>query len=891
MEPITLIRTKLHHPWVASDLVERPRLVGKLNQRLERKLTLVAAPAGYGKTTLVAEWLETCERPNIWLSLDESDSDQAVFLHYLINAVQTVFPEIGEKTLALLRAPEPPPLPILSSTVINDLDRIEQPFILALDDYHLVRDMAVHNLMDELLRYAPQTLHLVLISRLNPPLNLRPIRARGQMVEIRAEELRFTTDETMVFVQKVWGAYLDETVAARLQEKTEGWATGLRLCFLSLQGPEELNDLADRLPGRGLATDYLFHEVFASQPKSIQEQLLRTSILERFSVALCEYLGDAETESERLSGRAFINGLEQADVFVVALDDERQWFRYHHLFQALLRRQLAQKYDAEGIARLHGRASEWFAQNGLIEEAIHHALTAGDATLAVELIEQNKDAILNADRWSVLERWLSYLPEQIIQQRPGLLLAQMWIAHFHYDISVISPLLQQLGALLGKGAVDPATAGERAFFNGLPLFWHGETEQSIEYFERALASLPPGKKFARGATDIFLATAYQMIGEAERSVAKHRTLLGEEQSENARKGRLLGSLIFVYLLSGQSTEAYRFTNHLKRMAKRMDGPFFDGWADYLLGHIYWGWNEHETAIPHFMQVVENRFFLDRHTPIDSYIGLALSYQASGQMDLARETMEQLLVYAQTSRNPMSTLLARSAQARLAILQGDLEKALHLLRTIDFSMEHRTMLFWIETPGITHGRVLIARGTDATLQKGVIVLQEHLQFAQNAHNSRKQIEILPLLAVAYQRQGHHQQAIDALKQAVRLAEPGDWLYPFLETGSEMPELLDGLRLGSAVQDFINQIRAGFPASPLGSSSHGRAQLPEPLTDRELEVLALLARRYSNKEIARQLFISPTTVKRHASNIYQKLQVGGRRQAVEKAIALGVFSALE
>jgi LuxR family maltose regulon positive regulatory protein len=859
----------------------------KLDRGLDRTLILVAAPAGYGKSTLAAEWLETCARPSAWLSLDEGDSDLMVFLNYFIAAVQSVLPEACQEISALLHAPDRPSQFALASTLINDLDRIGQPFIVALDDYHLIHDMAVHNLMDDLLHHAPRTLHLVLISRINPPLNLRRLRARGQLTEIRVEDLRFTTDEIGAFMQKTWGASFDEAEIARLQEKTEGWAAGLRLCFLSLKGPDELVTLADRFPGKGLVTDYLFHEVFINQPEAMQEYLLSTSILDRFSASLCEYLHGAGAESGSMSGQAFIDWLTQADIFVISLDDEREWFRYHHLFQEVLRRQLAKTYDDEGIARLHDRASDWFARNGMIDEAIHHGLAAGDVVQAAELIEQNMDEILNTDRWPILERWLAYLSDEIIQQRPKLLLARLWIMHFQYNISAIPLQLKQMDAVLGEEPVDSAMAGEREFFRGEPRFWRGEIEQSIHHFEQALALLPPENKLARGAAEIFLMTAYQVIGQTERAVAKGQALLKGESEDDAYKGRLLGALIFVHLLSGRSAEAHRVADRLMAMAKRMNAPFFIGWAAYLLGYIHFGWNDLETAITHFTLAADNRFFLNQNLSIDNYIGLALSYQAIGQRERVDEIIGQLLECVQTPQNPVSALLLRSTQARLAILQGDMEKMIHWLRTVDFSVDLGMMFVTIESPRITHGRLLTAWGTNASLQKAVAILQDRLQWTRSTHNVRQQMEILPILAVAYQRQGRPRKATHTLEQALTLAEPDGWIRPFLEFGPDMGELLNGIDGACSVRDFRDQIVAALSTSQAGSLFQIQAQLPEPLTNRELEVLALLAQRRSNKEIAAALVISPTTVKRHASNIYQKLQVNGRRQAATKAISLGLI----
>ena len=891
MESVALIRTKLYRPRLADDLVERPRLRAQLDRGLERKLTLVAAPAGYGKSTLVAGWLETCARPNAWLSLDENDSDLMVFLNSFIAAVQSIFPEACRESSALLRSPERTPPFVLTTTLINDLDRIEQPYILVLDDYHLIHDLAVHNLMDDLLHYAPRTLHLVLISRLNPPLNLLRLRAQGQLTEIRADELRFTTDEVLAFMQRVRGATANVTVAAKLQEKTEGWAAGLRLCFLSMQGPDELDAVAERLPGQGLATNYLFHEVFTSQPLEIQAYLLETSILDRFSADLCEHLHRVESEPGHRSGRAFIDRLVRAGVFVIPVDDEQKWFRYHHLFQEALQRQLSKMYGEERIVQLHELASQWFARNGLIEDAVRHALAAGSPVRAAELIEQHKDEVLNPSRWQVLERWLAHLPEEIIRQRPQLLLARLWILHFLYDISAMPPLLKRVDDLLEGEEDDPVTAGEGAFFRGESLFWAGRIEQSISYFERALTLLTPERKLARSAASTFLVMAYQVAGEFSRAVVTGRALLAENPEDGAHKGRALGSLVCIHLLAGRAMEGGRFASRLMAMAERTDDPFFLGWAAYLLGCIHFGWNELETAIGYFTLAVDKRFFLNQNLPIDSYIGLAISYQALGRDEQVDEIMERFLKYTQIRPNPMSALLIQSLQARLAILRGDREKMGRLLRTVDFSADRGTIFVAVESPRITHGRLLVAWGTDAALQKAVPLLQGHLQWTRNTHNVRHQIEILPILAVAYQKQGRFRKAVQTLEEALMLAEPGGWVRPFLDLGSEMGELLQKVEGDGSLRDFRDQLLKSLPKPQASQALQRLAQLPEPLTNRELDVLALLVQRRTNKEIAQTLGISPVTVKRHTSNIYQKLLVNGRHQAAEKAVSLGIVHPLK
>ncbi|MCP4165262.1 MAG: hypothetical protein GY759_05125 [Chloroflexi bacterium] len=892
MEPTTLIRTKLHRPRVVSSLVERQRLVEKLNQGLERKLTLVAAPVGYGKSTLVAEWLETCERPGAWLSLDENDSDLLVFLNYFIAAVQSIFPEAGRETSALLQAPELPPSPVLTSMLINELDRIEQPFILALDDYHLVHDLAVHNLMDELLRHPPRTLHLVLISRLNPPLNLRRLRARGQMVEIRVQDLRFTAAETSAFVQKTMGAPVDHAKAALLQEKTEGWVTGLRLSILSLHGPEDLDQLSIKLPGERLATEYLFQEVCENQPQAIQECLLKTSILDRFCASLCETVCGAGPGSLQMGGQDFLNWLMQADLFTISLDDQRLWYRYHHLFQYLLRRQLHKGFDTDSIAQLHRSASAWFAQNDLIDEAIHHALAAGDTVGAAQLIEQNRHDTLDADRWYVLEKWLSELPGEIKQQRPELLLAQAWVSYFTFKLWAIPPIIESVELLLSDNATEESLRGEVDFFWGHHWFWQGQASRSQYLFQRALERIPRSYHQGRGEAELYWGMAGQMNGRKEMVIQALTNWLYYEQTPQAvRMTRLLGGLIFVHFLSGELIEAERVTQQLGNVATESDNTYIKIWSSYLRGYTHYFWNDLEKAAHYFEAAVNGRYFLQTRAAVDSLAGLTLTYQALGQPHKATATLAMFLEFAQETNDPAYVAIARSCQARLALLQGDQKSAVRWLRTNEQISGPDVMLFWLEIPRLTQCRVLIAQGSAGILQEAENKLDDYVLAAEATHNTRQLIDLLSLKALSYEKQGQTDQALAALQGAVTLAEADAWIRPFLELEPGMTSLLNELGQKGVAQDFITQIVAASPVSPPDVTVLDLGRQPEPLTDREMEVLALLARRYRDKEIAAELFISPATVRRHASNIYKKLQVSGRRQAVDKAIALGILPSSE
>ena len=426
-----LLLTKLHRPPTTPDMLIRTRLLVGLDQGRQRPLTLISAPAGYGKTVLASSWLETCDFPSAWVSLDEHDNNLVGFLSDWIAAVLGIFPEAELVTEFMLRAPSTPSVLDLAWGLANDMDGIEQPFILVLDDYHHIHEMAVHRLLNEILRHPPRLLHLVIISRGDPPLMLNKLRAQRQMNEIRINALSFTPDETAVFLNDVMDISIDPRAASSMRDKTEGWVTALRMAALSLRHRKDVEGLLGSLQGDSrYLQDYLASEVVSHQPPDIQDWMLKTSILQRFCAPLCEALCRLEgaAAESNLTGPVFISWLQDAGLFVVPLDGQHEWFRYHHLFQQALQRQLMQKIGAEQLARYHSQVSTWLAQNNLIDEALHHALAAGDHLGAAELVETYWYAEAEAARWHIVESWLARLPVEIKRQRPALLLAEAFIA-------------------------------------------------------------------------------------------------------------------------------------------------------------------------------------------------------------------------------------------------------------------------------------------------------------------------------------------------------------------------------------------------------------------------------------------------------------------------------
>ncbi len=455
---IPLLRTKLKRPPIVGDHVHRSLLLERLDQRRQRPLTLVTAPAGYGKSTLVSSWLETCDLPAAWLSLDETDNDFHLFLSYLLAAVQTVSPTAGKEIQTILNAPQLPPLSILAGILINELDQIKQAFILTLDDYHVIKNKDIHDLLIEILKHPPHAMHLMLMGRIDPPLPLASLRARGEMTEIRLQDLRFTLEETAEYLQKMLGETIEDSIVELLGKKTEGWVTGLRLAVLSLRHREDLDRILADLPNDNqYVMDYMVAEVLSQQPPTMQAYLLNTSILNRFCAPLCDAICVPATlpEACEIHGEEFIEWIVKGNLFVIPLDNERRWFRFHHLFQNLLQRLFTKKISRDDSDALHKQASRWFSENGLVDEALYHSLAAGDIPAAEHLLAQHRHDLMNREQWHQLERWLRLFPAERVEKQAELLLSRAWLDYFYwYSLEALAHDLDLAEALASRMPVE-----------------------------------------------------------------------------------------------------------------------------------------------------------------------------------------------------------------------------------------------------------------------------------------------------------------------------------------------------------------------------------------------------------------------------------------------------
>jgi len=790
----------------------------------------------------------------------------------------------------------------LATMLINEISDLPEPFLLVLDDFHRIDDEAIHQLIEALVRSLLQRMHLVMAGRVEPPLPLARLRVGRQMTEIRTQDLRFTLGEAQAFLTAAVGQSLPEGVISTLEERTEGWIASLRLAALSMRDEADHEAFVQRFRGtHSDLMDYLMAEILSRQSPAVQEFLLRTSILDRFCAPLCEVVtGKTLGESEQL-----LEEIDRADLFLILLDYERNWYRYHHLFQDMLHHRLQAAVSEREIDALHRRAGTWFAGQGLIGEALRHALIAEDMEGAVQLVEECRHELLNREDFVALERYLNQLPEEVVRERATLILARAWVLDFRYQVARIPPLLRDAEAsLIADADVSVESVrglqGEIDALWSIVLAWGGQGEKARERALNALESLPSEYAFARSFAMLILALAYQMTGQTETAL---RTLSGFLDEGSATPvtviARMLIGQAYVHIRSGNLHQAAQVLLRLEQIAGNTRLTVSMVIANWLLGRISYEWNHLETACRHHVAAFELRYGGNYGMVCDSSMSLALTYQAQGKPDKVEETLVALRRFALDIGLVDRLNELDSFNARLAVNRGDLQPAIRWAETTPVDMPSGYTFVLLELPIISRVRVLIAKGTEASMREAVRLLKELLTFTGSMHNVSRQIELLAHLALAYEAQGHNDAALQTLERSVNLAEPGGYIRTFVDLGPEIAKLLYQLAERGVSPEYLGLVLAAFDEPTMVDGrktkdtfvSHkepdSASPVVEPLTRRELEVLKLLDQDLSNKEIAQALIISPLTVKRHASNIYCKLGTSGRIKAVAKARTLGVL----
>lgn len=932
-----LLKTKLYIPPMRPELVSRPRLIDQLNAGYHRKLTLISAPAGFGKTTLLVEWASwlleigdwesdevgtgKSHRPNIqsprvaWLSLDDADNDPARFWTYFAAALQTTASTVGVDLQSAFQAPQPPAIESLLAAMINELAALADDLFLVLDDYHVIQSQPIHDGLGFLLDHLPPQVHLVIATRSDPPLHLARLRGRGQITELRLAELRFTAGEIAVFLDRVVGQELCADDVATLAARTEGWIAGLQMAALALSGqwladkgqqgppsaehrPSTTSQFIQTFSGSDrYVLDYLMEEVLQRQPENIQTFLLQTSILERLSGPLCDALTGRE------DGRATLESIERANLFVVPLDNERCWYRYHRLFADLLRQRL-QVAQPDLVATLHRRASTWYERNGLMPEAIDHAFGAGDYARAAELIEEAAEATWMRSEVTTFVSWVEALPQKVMRQK-SLLCVYHAVALFvtGHPLDAVESRLRDA---VGDGSTH-GLSGEVEVIRGLIAVLQGQVRHSIELAHRALELLPEDSLLLRSMVSWSLGVAYYVRGEFATAfqTLEEAARMGQEAGNKMIAVLALCNVAELRMIHGRLVDARAIYERALELGTDELGRRLPiaGLALIGLGELMREGNDLPGAERHLTEGIDLISKWGDIVGLDGYVALARVKQAQGDADGANKEMRKVQQLAlKFDIIEVDDLLVAAFQARLWIAQGNLAAALRWVqeRRLDtaaalaaLEADDSSDLFSYhihELESSTLARLYIAQGRpEAALR----VLAPLLKVAEKMGRVGDVIEILALRALALHAQGELAPALTDLERALSLAEPEGYVRLFLDAEEPMAQLLYQAAAHGIAPTYTGRLLAAFgtreDGSLGGTAARPAAQpLIEPLSERELEVLELIAEGLSNQEIAQRLYISLRTVKWHSSNIYGKLGVKNRTQAVTKARSLGIFS---
>lgn len=888
----SILQTKLFRPPLIEDYVPRSRLRDRLKQVGRRPLAIVCAPAGYGKSVLMSAWLKQCECNSAWLSLDENDNDLGAFESYLLAALHSAIPSFDDELMALLSGARLPPTPVFIEMLFDELGRLENDVFLMIDDYHVITNDDIHELINELMRHPHPRLHLILGTRYNPPLPLSEWRVRDQLIEIRSIDLRFSLEESKTFLQRVIDVALDEDTITTVHAKTEGWIAGLRLAALSFSSMETFRGQIDELSGSNMyISDYLFSQVLARLTAETQLFLFHSSILERVSASLSRAVAVPDSSLEEV--QALLNELVTENVFTIPLDQSRQWFRYHHLFQDFLLMNLRENYSPEIVASLHRRASAWYAEHDYIEEAIRHAIAANDMETAVELVAANRHELINQESYQRLTRWLKMFPQEIIEGSPDLLLIQARFAQTaRFDIAELYQLTEMVEALLKRLHLEPRKAqllsAENEALRSAAFFYISPDPQvSLTCCRNALEVLPPHWFTMRSYCWMFGAVAIQMTGDL--SGAYKWIGQGRHEDQTAPGGpyaRNVAAEGFVSWVAGNLTGLQNVGELILGATSKSGYWETLGWANHFLATVHYHRNDLESALYHAQQTFDHRHY-HPSANVDSAFILTSIQQALGKPEEAREMLKIAMDFAQEMQSPTFTYFVQSFQAELAVMQGRGHEHIQWAEQAYATMQLTPIVSFFAPP-LTIPKVLLAAGTPAGRTMAAECLQHLHEFAQTKHHTRVLIEVLALQALLHTANNDQEAALVNLEESLALAHPGGFIRLYVDLGPEMASLLRRLQNRQPFVEYIAAILNAFGDAPnLAAESEGNRQLTEPLTGREAEILDLLAKRYSNKEIAAKLFISPTTVKRYTINIYKKLNVHSRSQAVETARALGLI----
>lgn len=871
----SLLQTKLFAPSPKPGLVKRSHLLDRLNTYLVgegvfgRKLTLIAAPAGYGKTTLASQWLQTFKVPVAWLSLEEGDNDPTRFIRYLIAALQLVSPDLGRESQAILQAPQKPPDEVLLTALINDLAANPELLVLVLDDYHVIQTSAIHQALRFLVEHIPETLHLVIATREDPPLAIPRLQARGQVLVIRQADLIFTEEEAAEFFRQQADLELSERETAALTSRTEGWVTGLQLAALSMRGTKDRTEFIRSFTGSNrFVLDYLFEEVFSQQSEEIQEFLLRTAVLDRFCSELCDAV------LERKGSQAVIQDMERAHFFIVPLDQSRCWYRYHRLFGDLLRHRLrTSESDIEN--RLHLRASQWLEENGYPAKAIDHALAAQDWERAARLIVQEHGAMLRKGEITTLLAWCQLLPDSIRLKCPDLALAHAWTLILIGEVEQAGSIVEAAKLQAGEST---RLQGEIASAEAFIARTLGDMPRTVELSKKALALLPEEDRLSRGILSVNLGIITWHQGQLEETKRVLREGLADSLAVDNHFAAHTAQVFLARTLASQGRlrEAKVLYEQAFRAGDQVPTAVI---AHSDMAALYFEWNELTKSFEHLerasqiAEIIRNSEF-----QIACQVQRALIHLRLGKFDTAAEALQAADALVRDKDLPLLTRARWMAcRAQLALAQSDLESARRWLESMPVEHDAHTFYRFLD---MNTARLHLAEGQSDCARDRLAEAYEQAERSGWVYAALA-VRVLQTLAAESQ-----ETALEFLRDALLRAEPEGYMRLFLNEGEALIPIFKEAARQGVTPEYIGKILSAW------ENAHAivpeqLSGLIEPLTERELEVLRLVAAGLSNRQIAGQLVVSLGTVKSHIHHIFGKLNVQSRTKAAARAKELDLL----
>ncbi|MFN8377870.1 MAG: LuxR C-terminal-related transcriptional regulator [Anaerolineae bacterium] len=871
---LPIVATKLYRGAEGANIVRRGRLLGVLNRALNYPLTLIIAPAGYGKTTLLQGWLAELDCASAMVALDAHDSSVGAFLTCMVSAVQSELPNALSATTDLLVAPSFPPMSEIFRTLISELNAIRDTVVVVLDDFDQINDADTLGLVQDIARYAPPSLHLVITGRIEPDLVLARLRAQGQVLDIGVADLRFSADETEALIAQVTHNSLEPATTEWLMTYTDGWVTGLRLMLSSLErAPQALLRLSSSPLLTGHVLDYLSQEVFTSFTPFEQDFLIRTSILNAVSLPLARFTLQL---TDLAAGQSLLQRMWRDSSFVTALDEGATWFSYHPLLREFLAAQLHTRYTAEAIADLHQRASQWLADDGQLDESFAHA-RANSEQSAADFVVAQRERLYDADDWDRLGRWLRQLPEPLILCRPELVLAQGHLSYRLGRLREVRSCIELAESLLVNQPEYPRVrelSGEVMVLRGMLAGWNIGSAELVTLATRALSYLDDtSSSFVKTTASLILASGYQTAGHHGQAFDLLLTLLHDSHARSSSQTKhILHVLCLGYWQFGQAAELWAIAQRMLEQGERAHRRDWESLAHFFMGCARYDLDDLAGASWHFRAVLDHPFQVETVYLVQSACGLAFIHTVFGQHAEAEAVIQQA----------WSTLLEAGNTEWIAVLQS-LRLELVLRRGL-LPAENWTgqpvvrqvvgTARGLYEPVLTGVRLLLQKRDADSLGQAVTLLAGIQRTAERFNRRRAIIQTLILQALVFEAQGARHAALKQLAKAVRLVEQGGEIRLILDFAPAITPLLGRLASQDIAPEFIHQLLRALNSVPYPSDG-------DALTERELQVLRMVAAGLSNQEIAERLVLSTGTVKQHLHRVYRKLGVSSRTEALREA----------